>query len=105
MYRDAELLYRTTLARSPDCWLAHNNLGLAWSEQPGRLNDAIARFRETVRLRPDHASGWYNLGASLGNLGDMPAAAAAFREELRLSPNDLEAQQALAEALQQSKGR
>jgi hypothetical protein len=28
---------------------------------------------------------------------------AAFREELRLSPNDAEAQQALAEALRQAK--
>ena len=27
MYADAETLYRTTIERNPDCWLAHNNLG------------------------------------------------------------------------------
>jgi Flp pilus assembly protein TadD len=37
------------------------------------------------------------------NLGNLPAAAAAFREELRLSPNDSAAQQALAAALRQGK--
>ena len=36
-------------------------------------------------------------------LGNLPAAAAAFREELRLSPNDPAARQALAAALQQAK--
>ena len=67
---------------------------------PGRLQDAIAQFEAALRLDPDFAPGWHNLGASWFNLGNLPAAAAAFREELRLSPDDPAAQQALAAALQ-----
>jgi Flp pilus assembly protein TadD len=37
------------------------------------------------------------------HLGNLPAAAAAFREEVRLAPNDPAAQQALAAVLQQAK--
>jgi hypothetical protein len=44
MFHDNETLYRATLARNPGCWLAHNNLGLAWAQMPGRLKDAIAQY-------------------------------------------------------------
>ena len=89
----------------PDCAEAHNNLGVAWSKLPGRLEDAIVQYQETLRLDPDYAPAWHNLETSLVELGDLPAAAAAFREELRLLPNDLAAQQALSAVLQQAKGR
>src|SRR5208283_3340836 len=35
MFHDDETLYRTTIARNPGCWMAHNNLGLLLSERPG----------------------------------------------------------------------
>ena len=100
---DAIAEYQAALRLQPDYAEAHYNLGLAWARMPGRLNDAIAQFRETVRLQPDHTAGWHNLGVCWYRLGDLPAAVAAFREELRLSPNDPDAQQALAEALRQAK--
>jgi tetratricopeptide (TPR) repeat protein len=77
-------------------------LGNVWSQLPGRLPDAIAEYKEALRLQPDYASAWHNLGADWFRLGNPPAAAAAFREELRLSPNDSAAQQALAVVLQQA---
>jgi Flp pilus assembly protein TadD len=58
----------------------------------------------TLRLRSDYAPGWHNLGASWFRLGNLPAAAAAFREALRLSPNDSAARQALAAALREGNG-
>ena len=70
----------------PDSAGAHYNLGVALSQMPGRLHDAVAQFEEALRLQPDDAPGWHNLGLSWFHLGDFPAAAAAFREELRLKP-------------------
>jgi superkiller protein 3 len=69
---------------------------------PGRLNDAIAQYEEALRLQPDYAPGWHNLGAAWFHLGNLPAAAAAFREELRLAPADPAARQALATVLRQA---
>jgi tetratricopeptide (TPR) repeat protein len=97
--QDAAAQYEAALRLKPDYAEAHHNLGLAWSQLPGRLKDAIAQYEAALRLKPDFAPGWHNLGVSWFRLGNLPAAAAAFREELRLSPNDPAAQQALAAAL------
>jgi tetratricopeptide (TPR) repeat protein len=100
---DAITQDQEALRLKPDLAEAHFNLGVAWARMPGRQNDAIAQFEETVRLKPGFAAGWHNLGMSWLHVGNLPAAAAAFREELRLKPDDPAAQQALAAALQQAK--
>jgi Flp pilus assembly protein TadD len=86
----------------PDGADAHYNLGCALERKPGGLGDAVAQYREALRLEPDLAQGWHNLGASLYHMGNLPAAAAAFREELRCSPDDAAAQQALETVLQKA---
>jgi tetratricopeptide (TPR) repeat protein len=100
---DAIAQYEMALRLKPDSAQAHDNLGLALAQKPERLKDAVAEYQAALRLQPDYAPGWHNLGAAWFHLGNLPAAAAAFREELRLSPNDPAAQQALAVVLQQTK--
>ena len=100
---DAVAEYEAALRLQPEFAGAHNNLGNAWSQLPERLPDAITQYKETLRLKPDFAPGWHNLGTIWFRLGDFPAAAAAFREEVRLSPNDPAARQALTAALQQTR--
>ena len=90
------------MAKRPNNERAHNNLGLALEKLPGRLPDAAAQYEEALRLQPDYAPGWHNLGVSWLHLGNLPEAVAAFREELRLTPNNPAAQQALAAALEQA---
>ncbi len=42
------------------------------------------RFREVVQMRPGYALGWYNLGTTLFNKGDLAATSEAFAEAARL---------------------
>jgi tetratricopeptide (TPR) repeat protein len=100
--KDAIAEYEEALRLQPNYVTAHYNLGRAWSETPGRLKDAITQYEEALRLQPDYAPGWHNLGVCWLHLGNLPAAAAAFREEVRLSPNNPAAQQALAAVLEQT---
>jgi tetratricopeptide (TPR) repeat protein len=57
--------------------LAHTNLGGALEQTPGRLPDAIAEYRTTLRIAPDFAEGHYNLGEALARIPRrLPEAAA-----------------------------
>ena len=47
MYRDSETLYRVTLERNPECWMAHNNLALILSAR-GQGREALLHFRQAV---------------------------------------------------------
>ena len=100
---DAIAQFQTALRLQPESPEAHYNLGNAWSKIPGRLNDAVTEYKEAVRLQPEYVAGWYGLGVAWFHLGNRPAAAAAFQEALRLSPNDPAIRQVLAAALQQTK--
>jgi tetratricopeptide (TPR) repeat protein len=90
-YADQPTLYRTTIERNPGCWMAHNNLGL-WYEGRGDLGNAVAEYRESIRLKEDFASVHNNLGGILrGMPGRADEAFANLREALRLQPDFPEA--------------
>ncbi len=66
------------------------------------LARAVPIFRQTLRYRPDDIATHVNLGGLLGSVAnDYPAAAAEFREVLRLDPHHLNAQFGLGNVLRQ----
>jgi protein O-mannosyl-transferase len=97
MYRDSETLYRTTLIRNPDCFMARNNLGKLLRES-GRIQESIGQYLAALRLRPD-AEAHYNLGVALASAGEPGDAVIEFKESLRLRPDYPEAHINLAVAL------
>ena len=56
MYANIETLYRTTIDGNPDCWLAHNNLGLLLATSE-RGDEAIVEYRKALEIKPDSRVG------------------------------------------------
>jgi tetratricopeptide (TPR) repeat protein len=100
MYGDIEALWRTTLARNPDCWMAHNNLGVVLF-QKGEIDEAIANYRTTLQMQPDFWDADYNLGSALLQKGEVDEAIAYCNRAVASEPNDPDAQVALGNALVQ----
>src|SRR5580700_10261492 len=106
IYQDAPTLYRATLARNPDCWLAHNNLGSELLETPGRLSEAISHFEAALRLQPNYPQTYNNLGIALSNIpGRLPEAIGYFETAVRIQPDYAQAQNNLGLALSNLPGR
>ncbi len=106
IYKDAETLYRSTLAGNPACWMAEYNLGVTFHNS-GRADEALASYRAALRLRPDFPQARNNLGVVLAGRGrnaealpQFEAAIAAYRKNPRLAPENAEAEGNLARALQ-----
>ena len=79
MYADVETLYRTTIDRNPDCWMAHNNLGTVLAGR-GQVDEAIAHYRKALEIKPDYAEAHNNLGLALAGRGQVDEAIAHYRQ-------------------------
>lgn len=89
-YRDAESLYRATLAENPASWMAHHNLGRLVSRKPGGLPEAITHFEAAIVLKPDHARAHYSLGVALQRVGRGTQAVPHFEAAIRFEPDNPE---------------
>ncbi len=105
-YRDGETLYRATLERNPDCWMAHSNLAAELAKRPGCMPEVLAHYAQALRLRPGSWEAHNNLANELVKLpGRMPEALAHFERALQLNPRFVEAHVNLANALAALPGR
>ena len=86
MYADAETLYRTMIARNPNSFMAHNNLGGLLVEE-GRGDEAIAHFRTALRIEPRFAEAHLNLADLLLQKKQVDEAIAHYQAALEIQPN------------------
>jgi tetratricopeptide (TPR) repeat protein len=84
-YRNAETLYRATLQKNPQCWMAHDNLGVALVVQ-GRLDEAITHYHEAIALRPTNPRPHYDLGIAFRQQGKNDEAITEYEKALELRP-------------------
>ena len=82
---DLESLWRDTIARNPDAWMAHNNYGSLLLNQ-NRLSEAADEFTRALEIKPDHADAIMNLGIIAERLGDSTKAESLYRKALAMSP-------------------
>ncbi|HVS54081.1 MAG TPA: tetratricopeptide repeat protein [Opitutaceae bacterium] len=85
LYRDPATMWRDILAHRPANARAHNNLGFELY-RAGRIDAALAEYRESLRLDPSDAHVHYNLGLALMRAGQPAAAVAPFAEAVRILP-------------------
>ncbi|MEP6585259.1 MAG: tetratricopeptide repeat protein [Candidatus Udaeobacter sp.] len=102
-YTDIETLWRTTLAKNPECWMGHTNLGLVLFEK-GKIDDAIAHYRSALQMQPDWWDAEYNLGTALLAKGHLDEAILHSEKAVSMRPTDPDAQVSLGNLLAQ-KGR
>jgi protein O-mannosyl-transferase len=100
MYTDIEALWRTTLARNPDCWMAHECLGGGLVRR-GEVREAIFHYETAVNLQPNDAEAHGNLAAALVRDGRVDEAIPHWQESLKIRPDNAEIQNYLAAALLQ----
>ena len=84
VYHNLDTLWSDTIAKNPNAWLAHNNLGNVLLER-GQTDSAIALYQNAVRLKPDYYEAHGNLAAALLRLGDVEAARTSVHAALNAS--------------------
>ncbi len=98
MYADIETLWRTTLQRNPDCWMAHNNLGTVLLEK-GSVDEAIAHFQKALEIKRVYPEAHENLGSALLQKNNVDEAISQFQEVLQIKPGYPKAYNNLGNAL------
>jgi len=98
MYKSGESLYRVTIERNPNCWMAHNNLGAIVLAQ-GKILEAQLLFKKALDIRPRYPDAQSNMCSTLIRLGRPQEAILHGYEAVKLRPTSPENENNLAIAL------
>jgi Flp pilus assembly protein TadD len=102
-YREAEKYTRKSLELKPDHYASLHNQAQNLLHL-GRVDEAIASYKESIRVYPEWGYSHLGLGEMLGQLGRVDEAMQYLEEAVRLLPNDPDAHLQLANGLL-AKGR
>lgn len=89
-YQNLETLWGDTLTKNPTCWMAYNNLGLAFYND-GRVDEAIPQYERSLELDPSNAEAHNNLGNALRQKGKLNEAIVHYQRALEIKPDFAEA--------------
>jgi Tfp pilus assembly protein PilF len=98
VWQNTETLFTHALRVNPRSLLAHNNMGFTFAEQ-GRLDEAMAHYRQALQVRPDSPYTYNNFGLALAHRGNLEAAIAAYTQAIHLRPDYVNAHNNLGLAL------
>jgi len=94
-WANSETLFEHALQVTTNNEVAHNNLGVVLDRQ-GRTEEAIAHYREALRIKPGYPELLNNLAVALAGQGKTEEAIAYCQKALRINSKDARAHQNLA---------
>ena len=83
-----ETLYRHAIAMNPKDEVAHFNLAFILEQDSSRQQESIRLTRKALRIDPESASGWTNLGLAENKKGEVSKALEAFQKAYKLNPQN-----------------
>ncbi|MDY6986973.1 MAG: tetratricopeptide repeat protein [Thermodesulfobacteriota bacterium] len=95
IWQDDMTLWSDVLSKNPQSARAHLNLGAILVTQ-GKVDDAIAHYREALKIKPYYVRTHNNLGIALRQKGDLDEAISHYRTALRIRPEYVDAHNNLA---------
>ncbi|MFC1813271.1 tetratricopeptide repeat protein [Thermodesulfobacteriota bacterium] len=97
-WKDSITLWSDVVSKNHLNYRAHNNLGAILDKQ-GRIDEAIRRYYESLRIRPDYETAHYNIGNILIKQGHIEEAIGHYLAALRIEPDYADAHNNLGIAL------
>ena len=85
VYESHETLWSDTLAKNPNCWVGHNNLGLVFFEN-GQADEAEKQIQKAIEINPNYMDARNNLGMVLAQSGRLDEAIAQYQKALEINP-------------------
>ena len=99
-YKSEVGIWRDTVAKRPQNFRAHYNLGEALGKR-GKINEAIQHYRDALHINPNYIDALSNLGAALASQGKLAEAMSHYLKALRVDPDYAPAHNNLGVALAQ----
>lgn len=98
LFESPATLWSYTVERNPGAWVADNNLASELLRR-GRIEEAILRCKEALRLMPDYPEALNTLGNACVAAGRLPEGIAAYERAVRIEPGYAEVRANLGAAL------
>jgi tetratricopeptide (TPR) repeat protein len=89
-YESADTLWTDTLAKNPNCWAAHFNLGYDLFQKE-QMDESIIHYQKALEIYPNYVEAHCNLGFALFKKGQVDEAIAQYQMALEINPNNANA--------------
>ena len=70
-------------------------MGIALSEK-GEFDAAISSYKEAIKIKPNYAKAYHNVGSEMKNINDLASAISFFNQAIKIKPDFAEAHENLA---------
>jgi tetratricopeptide (TPR) repeat protein len=85
VFENSETFWHDALAKNPACWVGYNDLGVA-QLNAGRVDEAMATFRQAIAVNPRNDDGYFDLGNALLQKGRNDEALENYAKAVEINP-------------------